>query len=121
MSWERSRYIPWSRIGDVSGPDGYESQKERVHRSLAKEANREKDFLEKSKKQSLTGSDMDVDTMNTPITFVPPEVLAQQSQKKKGLFNSGVDYTTPDLIRTLAFGASCVFLHCVVVMPTQQN
>lgn len=104
MSWERSRYIPWSRISDVSGTDGYESQKERVHRSLVREANREKEFMEKSKGQPSVGSDMNDDTMNTTPTFVPPEVLAQQNQKNKGLFNSGIDYTTPDLVRTFAFG-----------------
>eukprot|EP00551_Chaetoceros_affinis_P006045 CAMPEP_0203668012 /NCGR_PEP_ID=MMETSP0090-20130426/4725_1 /ASSEMBLY_ACC=CAM_ASM_001088 /TAXON_ID=426623 /ORGANISM="Chaetoceros affinis, Strain CCMP159" /LENGTH=215 /DNA_ID=CAMNT_0050532325 /DNA_START=320 /DNA_END=968 /DNA_ORIENTATION=- len=97
MSWERSRFIPWSRIQDVSGPDGYESQKEKVYRALAREATREKDLLEHSKNNASQA------TPNAQ-SFVPPEVLAQQAQKKKGLFNSGVDYSTPDLVRTLAFG-----------------
>ena len=103
MSWERSRFIPWSRIEDVSGSEGYESQKERVHRSLNKEANREKEILENTSKAQT--SDMN-------STFIPPEVLAQQSQNKKGLFNSGVDYTTPDLVRSIAFGELVSLLVC---------
>ena len=95
MSWERSRYIPWSRIEEVSGLEPYETQKERLYRALQKEANVEKDLLEKSKKQQSS---------DTNSSFVPPEVLAQESKKKKGLFNSGVDYQTSDLVRTFAFG-----------------
>ncbi len=103
MSWERSRFIPWSKIPDVSGPDGYESQKEKVHRALAREAAKEKELLENSKNKKNTASETTLDGDPNP-TFVPPEVLAQQAKKKKGLFNSGVDYSTPDLVRTIAFG-----------------
>lgn len=115
MSWERSRYIPWSRIEEVSGPDSYESQKDRLYRTLQKEANKEKDLLENSKKQQQSS---DVNS-----SFVPPEVIAEESKKKKGLFNSGVDFSTPDLVRTFAFGKfaihvlhvfdySVLFMHC---------
>lgn len=106
MSWERSRYIPWSRIDAVSSSDdGLESQKERLFRTLNKEAHREKEMMEQSKSQLISDSDSG-SGMNSGASpsFVPPEIVAQQSQKKKGLFNSGVDYTTPDLFRTLAFG-----------------
>lgn len=108
MSWERSRYIPWSRLDEVSASDGssFESQKERVFRSLQREASKEKDLLEKSKdRQNIANSIILKDGgTSSSDTFVPPEVLAQQSQKKKGLFHSGVDYSTPDLVRTIAFG-----------------
>ncbi len=108
MSWERSRFIPWSKLDIVSGNDGYESQKERIFRTLQKEANREKELLERSKSQGLTAvagiEDNSSNGGHVIPTFVPPEVLAQQNQKEKGLFNSGVDYSTPDLIRSLAFG-----------------
>jgi hypothetical protein len=102
MSWDRSRAIPWTRLSDVSG-DEYESKKERVFRSLVKEANAEKEGLEKQITPATT-----ITTTHTgggaegDEGFVPPEVL--QVKKKKGLFNSGVDYSTPDFVRSLAFG-----------------
>jgi len=107
MSWERSRYIPWSRIKDVSGTDNsYESQKERLHRTLAREANREKEEIEISKnagsQSSSSTSPSNVQNNTSTTTFVPPEVIEQQ--KKKGFLNSGVEYTTADMIRTVAFG-----------------
>lgn len=102
MSWERSRYIPWSRISDVSDNGvGYESQKEKVYRSLQKEANKEKDISMATTTAATTQK-----IIGDSTTFVPPEVLAQQQlqKKKKGLFHSGIDYSTPDLVRSLAFG-----------------
>lgn len=68
----------------------------------------EKDLLEKSKKQQSS---------DTNSSFVPPEVLAQESKKKKGLFNSGVDYQTSDLVRTFAFGMLFWFV-CSLIVDT---
>ena len=93
MSWDRSRHIPWTRLSDVSG-DSYDTKKERVFRSLVKEANVEKQELEKQKNPSHKGSEREEG-------FVPPEVL---QKKKQGLFNSGVEYDTPSFVRSLAFG-----------------
>ena len=84
-SWDRSRFIPWSRVDEVSGPE-YDAAKESVFRSLNREAFKEKEL------KSAGSSDGQ---------FVPPEVQA----KKKGILK-GVEYTTPDLLRSLAFGAS---------------
>jgi len=95
-SWDRTRYIPWSKLPAVSSTEeSYDTQKERVFRSLQKEANREKESLSHSKgeKQLKRQDDQGI---------VPPEIV--ESRKKKGLFNSGVEYETPDLLRSLAFG-----------------
>eukprot|EP01083_Nonionella_stella_P281066 956333_1 len=67
-SWERSRYIPWSRIPDVTGTE-YDSSKERVYRLLAKEANEEKARLENKKKG--------IEETPTLTGFVPPEMQDQ--------------------------------------------
>ena len=85
-SWERSRFIPWTHLNNVSAPE-YESSKEHVYRSLNREASKEK---EASTQKGNGGAD----------EFVPPEVLS----KKKGLLK-GVEYNTPDLLRAVAFGA----------------
>ena len=84
-SWERSRFIPWTHLNNVSAPE-YESSKEHVYRSLNREASKEK---EASTHKISGGAD----------EFVPPEVLS----KKKGLLK-GVEYNTPDLLRAVAFG-----------------
>jgi len=90
-SWERSRFIPWTHVSNVSAPE-YETSKEHVYRSLNKEASKEKEQQTSSSLQRRKGEQNE---------FVPPEV---QSQKKgKGLFK-GVDYETPDLLRSMAFG-----------------
>jgi len=86
-SWDRSRFIPWSRLQDVSAPE-YENAKEHLYRKLNKEAAKEKEALSGNIQQ---GSN----------EFVPPEV-----QKKKSGLLRGVDYNTPDLIRSMAFGGS---------------
>ena len=39
-SWDRSRFIPWSRLQDVSAPE-YENAKEHLYRKLNKEAAKE--------------------------------------------------------------------------------
>lgn len=95
-SWDRSRFIPWTRIGDVSGPE-YDSAKERVYRSLNKEATKEKERTEAIKNGTLQS--------NENSGFVPPEVQAETERKKKGMLK-GVEYSTPDLLRSVAFGAS---------------
>ena len=100
-SWERSRYIPWSRLNEVSGGN-FETEKERVYRSLNRDLSKENEGGNKGKevKQQIKSGDDD-------SSFVPPEVRhdssAQQQRKKTGIFR-GVDYTTPDLLRNAAFG-----------------
>jgi len=101
-SWDRARYIPWSKLPAVSSTDeGYDTQKERVFRSLQKEANREKELLGQS--SSKAGGETQTKGQDHQGGFVPPEI-AESRKKKGGLFNSGVDYETPDLLRALAFG-----------------
>jgi len=100
-SWERSRYIPWSRLNEVSGGN-FETEKERVYRSLQRDLSKEQEGGNKGKegKQQIKSG-------NDDGSFVPPEVRhdssAHQQRKKTGLFR-GVDYTTPDLLRNAAFG-----------------
>lgn len=94
-SWDRSRFIPWTRISDVSGPE-YDSAKERVYRTLNKEATKEKEAKAANKNGAQT---QDQFQNNDAGGFVPPEVQ-QETQSK------GVEYSTPDLIRSMAFGAS---------------
>mmetsp|Transcript_4228 Transcript_4228/g.6189 ORF Transcript_4228/g.6189 Transcript_4228/m.6189 type:complete len:226 (+) Transcript_4228:119-796(+) len=108
-SWERSRYIPWSRIPDVTGTE-YDSSKERVYRLLTKEANEEKARLEN--KQKGIEETTTVGGGSAAGGFVPPEMQVQSGSgaagtiitKKKGLLQ-GVEYNTPDLMRSVAFGA----------------
>jgi len=104
-SWDRTRYIPWSRISQVSGGIGqqageddsekYDTQKERVFRALAREASEEKEQPSTSI-SSNTGQ------------FVPPEVAEQQQQQshkiQRFLGLKGIEYSTPDLLRSIAFG-----------------
>lgn len=92
-SWDRSRFLPWSRVSDVSGPE-YENAKEGVYRSLNRDASREKEQLASS------GRGANNNDSQQHQDFVPPEV---QSQKKGHV---KVEYETADLIRSLAFGAS---------------
>lgn len=99
-SWDRTRYIPWSRISQVSGGIGqkageddcekYDTQKERVFRALAREASDEKE--PSTSISSNTGQ------------FVSPEVADQQQQILKTQRLKGIEYSTPDLLRSLAFG-----------------
>lgn len=84
-SWDRARYIPWTRISQVSA-DEYERDKEAVYKSLNWEASQEN----KQKEQLVKGEG-----------FVPPEI-----KEKKGFFDSKVPFTTPDLLRSVAFGAT---------------
>lgn len=84
-SWDRARYIPWSRIPSVSA-DEYERDKEAVYKSLNWEASQEMKLKEKAVKGE---------------GFVPPEV-----KEKKGFFDSKVAFTTPDFLRSVAFGAT---------------
>lgn len=95
-SWDRVRFLPWTRISQVSGPE-YESAKEGVYRSLTRDASREKELLTNPK------LDNDQQQSQSQSQFIPPEVQSQN--KKKGLMQ-GVEYTAPDMIRSLAFGAS---------------
>jgi len=81
-SWDRSRYIPWSKLSEVSNnEEAYNFQKERVFRSLQREAIRERE--EKEEK------------------FVPIEIT---ESRKGSLFKSGIEYQTSDVLRSLAFG-----------------
>ncbi len=101
-AWDRSRYIPWTRIPDVSGPD-YERSKEKVYRSLNKEANQEKESLNNN--NATTTSNDAPKGISQVDGFTPPEVQDPLiNNKKKGLFK-GVEYNTPDLLRSVAFGA----------------
>jgi hypothetical protein len=95
-SWDRSRFLPWSRISEISGPE-YESAKEGVYRSLNREAARETDLKNTSKQEQTQNQENQ--------GFIPPEVREAQ-QKQKGILSQGVDYNTADLLRSLAFGAS---------------
>lgn len=95
-SWDRVRFLPWTRISQVSGPE-YESAKEGVYRSLTRDASREKELLTNPQ------LDNDQQQSQSQSQFIPPEVQSQN--KKKGLMQ-GVEYTAPDMIRSLAFGAS---------------
>eukprot|EP01083_Nonionella_stella_P095855 269241_1 len=114
-SWERSRYIPWSRIPDVTGTE-YDSSKERVYRLLAKEASQEKARLENKQNGIEETSTVGGGSGSAAGGFVPPEMQDQSGSgsgvagtittKKKGLLQ-GVDYNTPDLLRSVAFG-SCI-------------
>lgn len=109
-SWERSRYIPWSRIPDVTGTE-YDASKERVYRLLAKEANEEKARLENKQEGIEEPSTVGGSASGSAAGFIPPELQDQSvaavgtiTPKKKGLLQ-GVEYNTPDLMRSVAFGA----------------
>ena len=97
-SWDRVRFLPWTRISQVSGPE-YESAKEGVYRSLTRDASREKELLTNPQ----LDNDQQQSQSQSQLQFIPPEVQSQN--KKKGLMQ-GVEYTAPDMIRSLAFGAS---------------
>ena len=82
-SWERCRFIPWTRLNEVSGTE-YEHAKEQVYRSLNRDAIKEKELLDKNEKAAT------------------PEGVKENATKVK----VGIEYNTPDLVRSLAFGAS---------------
>lgn len=90
-SWERSRFIPWTRLNEVSVPE-YEHAKEQVYRSLNRDAIKEKESV------SLNGT---TDTKNGTNTF---DAKVQTGVKTSS--RNSVEYSTPDLVRSLAFGAS---------------
>eukprot|EP00566_Odontella_aurita_P021985 CAMPEP_0113545466 /NCGR_PEP_ID=MMETSP0015_2-20120614/11275_1 /TAXON_ID=2838 /ORGANISM="Odontella" /LENGTH=229 /DNA_ID=CAMNT_0000445831 /DNA_START=37 /DNA_END=726 /DNA_ORIENTATION=+ /assembly_acc=CAM_ASM_000160 len=113
-SWERSRYIPWSRAqqaqtGDPTQEDvDLDTQKERVFRQLAREAAREEDDARR-KKKGLVDGDGDVDASAESSGSAgdgdgddggPPAhntVLG---------FKSSVPYRFEDLLRNVAFGGT---------------
>jgi len=89
MSWERSRYIPWSRLKDVSGDkESLETQKERVFRALQREADEETQQLITMKQSSSIGDVADASN-------------SLADSLKRQIFSSS------DLLRSMAFGA-CV-------------
>jgi len=95
-SWDRVRFIPWSRIDDVSGQN-FEQEKERVFRSLQREATKQKVEIEANK---ATGGVKNNDKSSSN-EFIPPEVL---DQKGSSIVKSTIEFTGVDLMRSLAFG-----------------
>jgi hypothetical protein len=93
-SWERSRFIPWTRLSDVSVPE-YEHAKEQVYRSLNRDAIKEKDNL--SVNIVKKGGDLS-QANGTHVSNV--------AGVKSSSTRNDVVYNTPDLVRSLAFGAS---------------
>ena len=97
-SWDRVRFVPWTRIEDVSGKE-YEDDKERVFRSLQREAT----------KQLQEQRDGGTKKGNKSI-FIPPELMDQKQQqqsKTSSGMSTSLEFSTPDLVRSIAFG-SCV-------------
>ena len=90
-SWDRVRFVPWTRIEDVSGKE-YEDEKERVFRSLQREATKQ------------VQEEKDGGAKNNDSLFVPPELM---EQKRKQELKNTLEFSTPDLVRSIAFG-SCI-------------
>lgn len=91
-SWERSRFIPWTRLNEVATPE-YEHAKEQVYRSLNREAIKEKEIIDKS-----TGERKETINVNGGMPL--------DSKGSSSYVRPAVEYSTPDLVRSLAFGAS---------------
>ena len=90
-SWDRVRFVPWTRIEDVSGKE-YEDEKERVFRSLQREATKQ------------VQEEKDGGAKNNDSLFIPPELM---EQKRKQELKNTLEFSTPDLVRSIAFG-SCI-------------
>jgi len=89
-SWDRVRFVPWTRVEDVSGKD-YEQDKERVFRSLQREATKQ---IQEEKEGGNSS------------TFIPPELL-DQKQQQLNKNATKMEFSTPDFVRSIAFG-SCI-------------
>lgn len=89
-SWERSRYIPWSRIPASS--ENLETTKERIFRDLQRE--------------TADGNSEDVVAVESPsISSTASPVLQQQLNASKIATKTTLEYSHMDLARHTAFGA----------------
>lgn len=109
-SWERTRYIPWSRAqqaqtGDPSQeePD-LDTQKERIFRQLQREAAQEDDENRRRKKQQEGGGEVPESTSsNSDVSSGSDGGTAHNTVLG---FKSTVPYRFEDLLRNVAFGAT---------------
>jgi len=94
-SWERARFIPWSKI--PQDPTNLTDQKERIIRDIQREADRqEKAQIEEQRRlKSLASSSGDAKSSSgEEMTSSSTNAIAQ----------TGIPFKWPDLFKNLAFG-----------------
>ncbi|KAG7359603.1 hypothetical protein IV203_034701 [Nitzschia inconspicua] len=87
-SWERSRFIPWSRIPE--DPAHLSEQKERIFRQLQREADKQQRAKEEEKQKAVVSGNEDGTAANSATT----------------LQSSTVPFRWGDLFKSAAFGGT---------------
>jgi len=103
-SWDRSRYVPWSRLNEVSAED-YETEKERLFHRLNREATKE---ITSSSDNDFVPPELEQRENSKTNNSTPNHNIHNNTQKKKNAFgfDSSVEYAFTDLLRSAAFGGS---------------
>jgi hypothetical protein len=101
-SWERSRHIPWSKIPYGHAQD-LTIDKERIHRQLQREADkqeREHEELIKAQRGGDSIASLSNNTLNTQ------ESSTSTSAAASTMFDSGIKFKWLDLFKQAAFGGT---------------
>lgn len=109
MSWERARYIPWSRAEQPTQDEvDLDTKKERIFRQLQREASREEEENRRQKKGPEGGGDAVLDSSSLPSDVESSSGGGDGGTAHNTIlgFKSTVPYRFEDLLRNVAFGGT---------------